>query len=177
MDAGAADLNVELPDATTCENGFKQIIHNVSATGNLTVRQYDGTFTGGILKVIEAPVGINDTVAYQFILIDNSTDAGVWYVVELGDAARLRAARFTANFLVADWPAAVSGYRTLTSVQVAGLAAATHDRGTNPIYIIQEKIGTDHDRLMLDRERVNASGDVSLRITTNDAFDGRIILV
>lgn len=177
LDGSTTDYVVELPDATTLPVGWKVIVHNMGSTNSLTVKDYDGTFTGVTQKIITAPVSVNDTAAYQFVLLTNGTAAGLWYVIELGDASRLRAARFVANFLTADWPAAVGGYRTLTSTQTAGLAAVTHDRGTTPNFEVYEKTGTDHDKLMLDRERTDASGNVTLRIIDGDQFDGRIVLI
>jgi hypothetical protein len=177
VDASATNRVIELPDASGLPVGWKVVIHNISATADLEVRSFDGSFTGTVLKTIEAPIGLNDTLAYQFVLRSNGTAAGVWYVIELGDASRLRAARFVVNFLTADWPAAVSGRRELTSTQAAGLGAATHDRGTTPEFTVWEKSGTDYDKVTLDRERTNSSGDILLRIINGDEFDGRVIII
>lgn len=177
IDPDGADRVIELPDATALPNGWKQIVQHAGAANNLEVRSYDGTFTGTLLKTIEAPEAPNDTTAYQFVLIDNSTAAGVWYVVELGDSQNLVAQRFVVNFLTAAWPAAVAGKRTLTSTQAAGLAAATHGRGVTPMLMVQETIGTDNDRVMLDRERTDSAGNVTLRIIDGDQFDGRVVLI
>lgn len=177
LDPDGADRNIELPDATTLVNGWKVIVQHAGSADDLLVLDYDGTFTGTLLKTITAPEAPNDTTAYQFVLIDNSSAAGVWYVVELGDSQNLVAARFIANFVVADWPAAVAGKRELTSTQVAGLGSATHGRGSNPMFRVQELIGSDHDHVMLDRERSSSAGNILLRIINNDQFDGRVIIM
>lgn len=178
FDAGGALRVVELPDATTLPNGWKVVVHNVSTAGeDIEVRDYDGTFTGTLMKAILAPIAPNDTLAYQFVLIDNATAAGVWYVIELGDSAQAAAVKFVANFVIADFPAASGGRRELTSTQVAGLGAATHGRGANPVYILQEKSGTDHDRVLVDRERMSSAGNLAIRVSQNDSFDGRVIFV
>ena len=178
IDGGVTNRVIELPDATLLAKGWKAVVHNVSAAGiALNVQSFDGTFTGALLKTIRSPEAQNDTVAYQFVLIDNTVPAGVWYVIELGDSQTLLAARYVVNFLVADWPAAVAGRHTLTSTQKAGLAAATHGRGITPMPLIQEKIGTDFFRVSLDSEKVDASGNLTLVVTNNEQFDGRVVLV
>lgn len=178
LDPDGADREIDLPDATTLPNGWKVVVQHSGSANALNVRHYNATpGTGAILKTIDAPEAPNDTTAYQFVLIDGSAAAGVWYVVELGDSQNLVAARFVVNFLTAAWPAASGGYRILTSTQAAGLAASAHGRGITPSWETFEKSGTDHDKLMLDRERADVSGNLTLRIIDGDQFDGRVILM
>lgn len=178
LDPDGADREIELPDATTLPNGWKVVVQHSGAADNLNVRDYDGTFTGTLLKAILAPEGAFDTTAYQFVLIDNGTAAGTWYVVELGDSQNIAAVKYVTTFVIANWPAAVSGKRELTSTQVAGLGASTHGRGSNPVYIVQEDAGGGSwDHIWVDRERMNSSGDLALQVTANDSFDGRVIFV
>lgn len=178
IDGAGVNRVVELPSALTIAKGWKVVVHNTSSAAEvMTVKSYDGSFTGATLKAIAAPEAANDTLAYQFICVDNSTAAGVWYVVELGESATLVAARYVATFVVADWPATVGGLKTLTSTQVAGLGAAIHGRGVTPLFMVQEKVSANYDRVTCHIERTDASGNMALTVTKNDAFDGRVILI
>lgn len=176
LDGGVADRAITLPDATTLTQGWKLVVHNVGTTNNLNVTD---NAAGALKSVPFVPAPANTTAAYQFVLIDNSTAAGVWYVVEIGDPtiAGILASKFVANFLVADWPVAAGGYQVLTSTQIAGLAAATHGRGVNPVYILQEKVGSNFLRTQADEETFDGSGNLSLQIVDGVAFDGRVVLV
>jgi hypothetical protein len=64
----------------------------------------------------------------------------------------------------------------LTSTEAAGLAAATHLRGVNPIFQVQEGAGP-FDRVFCDRERADASGNITLRVIDGDEFTGRVVIV
>lgn len=176
LDGAAADRAITLPDATTLTQGWKIVIHNVGTTNNLNVTD---SAAGALKTVPFVPAPANSTAAYQFVLIDNSSAAGVWYVVEVGDPtiAGILASKFAVSFLVADWPVAAGGYQVLTSTQVAGLAAATHGRGINPVYVLQEKVGSNFLRTQADAETFDASGNLSLQIVDGVAFDGRVVLV
>ena len=173
FDGGVADRDIELPDATTLPEGWQQVIYNDGATNDLNVREYNATsYTGTILRT-ETP-----GEACEFTLLDNSTAAGVWYVNCLEDPATAAANKFCVEFLTTDFPAAVGDYKELTDTQIAGLGAATHGRGTSPIYIIQE--GTNPgpwDRIIADRERMNSAGDLAIRVVDGCEFDGRVCFV
>lgn len=58
---------LQLPDATTLRTGHQYFITNSSSV-QITTRQYGGSNS----------VNINSTSAVRYILIDNSTSAGVW---------------------------------------------------------------------------------------------------
>ena len=183
LDGALVDEVVTLPvanGASGLPNGWKVVIENNGATNKLSVVD---SAAGPLKDLTYAPLGSTEGAAYEFVLLDNSTPAGVWYIVELGDpgSGGLLAQKFVANFIVADWPVAVSGYQSITKAEVAGLGAdqgaAGHGKGTNPVYIVQEKTGTDHDRTICDRERMAATGDLALRIVDGVAFDGRVIFV
>ena len=174
FDAGGADRNVTLPDATTLPLGWRIVVHNTGVANLLNVKDN----SGGLLQAVgQTP---NYSGALEFILYGNGSAAGQWYIVDMSDNDNqtVIAGKFIATFLVADWPAGSGGYQELTSAQVAGLGAAAHTRGTTPVYIVQEKIGAVYDRTLCDRERMNASGDLALRIADMGiAFDGRVIFV
>lgn len=179
LDGGGLARTVELPDATTLPLGWEVVVDNESdaAAEDISVRSYDGSFTGTLLKLIDAPVPGSKPKAYKFTLRGNATSAGIWYIQSLDDVDNLQAAKYVATFVAADWPAAVSGKRTLTSTQIPGLAAVTHLRGVNPVYIIQELSGGNYERVLLDAEIMTPAGNLSLRVTSNDSFDGRVVLV
>ena len=172
FDGGLADRVVELPDATTLPEGWQIVVQNDGATNNLDVADYDGSFTGTVLQQLEA-----GGIACEFTLLDNSTAAGVWYINCLESPDNLVAVKFCANFTSGDFPAASGGYSEITSAQVAGLGASTHGRGAMPIYLLQEEDGTDYDRVTADRERLNASGDLSIRVAEGCEFSGRVCFV
>jgi hypothetical protein len=178
LDPDGEDREVALPDAQTVEPGWKVIVKHSGSADALNVRAFNTTpFTGAIQKTIAAPAAPRETTAYQFVCLDNSSEAGEWYVIELGDPAAAPVARFVASFVSGDWPAASAGKRTLTSSQVAGLGVAAHERGATPMYIVQEEDAGSFEKVLLDAEIVDASGNLSLRVTANDAFNGRVILI
>lgn len=180
FDGGVADRAVTLPDATTLSTGWKIVVENFGTTNMLNVKN---NAAATLKSLTYAPLGSTEGAAYEFTLLENSTAAGIWYVTEFGDptSGGMLAQKSVANFLVADWSAVVSDYSELTKVEIAGLGAdqgtGGHGRGTLPIYIVQEKIGTTYDRTICDRERMAASGDLALRVTDGSQFDGRVILV
>ena len=172
LDGGSADRVVELPDATTLPEGWQEVIQNDGTTNVLEVRDYDGSFTGTLLDT-QAAGGI----ACEYTLLDNSTAAGVWYVNCLESPDNIVAVKYCATFLTTDFQAASGGYKILDSGDIAGLGASTHGRGANPIYNLQEDVGADWDRVLADRERMNASGDLEIRVADGCEFDGRVCFV
>lgn len=167
LDPNGANRNVVLPDATTLPLGWTILVRHSGSADDLVVQDN----AASTLKTITAPPPSADTIMYQFVLLTNSVAAGTWSVIELGDAGTQIASKFVDTFLVADWSAPSGGYRTLTAL------ASTHGRGTNPLYIVQETSGGNHDKVICDRERMNSSGDLELRIVDGVEFDGRIIFV
>lgn len=173
FDGGASDRSIELPDATTLPEGWQQIVHNTGGTNNLEVREFNSTsHTGTILETI----GVGSP-ACEFTLLDGSTAAGVWYVNCLESPDDLVAVKFCAMFSTTDFTAAVGGYRSISPTEVSGLGASTHGRGTSPIYILQEDVSGDYDRVIADRERMNTSGDLTIRVADGCEFNGRVCFV
>lgn len=169
LDGGAADRNVVLPDATTLPNGWKLGVHNYGATNSLVVQDNSAA-------PLQTQLANVKELCY-YILLDNSTAAGNWFVGCLTEPATYPAARFLVTFLSTDFPAAAGGYKTLTLTQKPGLAAATHGRGVAPMIQTQELSGTDYDRVLCDRERSTSAGNVELRVTDGAEFSGRAVLM
>jgi hypothetical protein len=174
LDGGVADREVELPDATTLPEGWQIVVQNDGSTNVINVREYNATsYTGAIQDTLSA-----GGIACEFTLLDNSTAAGTWYVNCLESPDNLVAVKYCATFTTGDFQAASGGYQILDSGDIAGLGASTHGRGTSPIYILQEDVGGgDFDRVLADRERMNSSGDLEIRVAEGCTFDGRVCFV
>jgi len=181
LDGGVATRVIELPDATTITEGWQLVVQNNGTTDPLEVRKNNGMFTGTLLRSIEADglESSGETNAYEFTLLDGGTVAGDWFVDELGDpaSATADAARFVVNFLASEFPAAVMGKKTLTSVEKGGLAEMTHGRGIFPIMQVHEIDGTDHELVLVDTLLTTMIGDIEITVTTAAEFDGRIIII
>lgn len=167
LNPNGANRDVNLPDATTLPVGWSIKVRHSGAANDLVVKDNGG----GTLKTISLPLATAEEKMYEFTLLTNGVAAGTWHVTEMGDPGVIVASRFVNSFVVADWSAPSGGYRTLT------VTAGTHGRGANPSVQVQELIGSDFDKVLVDRERLNASGDLELRIVDGAEFDGRIIFV
>ena len=165
IDPGGLDRDVVLPDATTLPNGWKINIQNIS-DGSEDILVKDNS-TGTLLRTIYNPASSNETSAYELILTDNSTADGVWYINELGDPT-INIAKYTEDFLIADWSAVVAGLTTLT------VNASTHERGANPMWNILDSNG---QRVICHLETVDGSGNITLTVTEDDEFDGTIVII
>ena len=153
---------VNLPDATELPDGWAVVIHHNGSANSLTVRD-DG---GSTLKVITAPAGVNDTKAYQFVLIDNSTAEGQWKVIELGDPT-VDIVKYVETFVEADWSAPAGRFTDIS------FDAATHGRGVNPMWMVFDDTGS---KIYCHDENVDVAGDITLTVTRNDEFDGSIVI-
>lgn len=180
LDGGAVDQVVTMPAATSLTTGWKIVVENYGTTNPISVVDN----AAGVLKGLTyAPSGATEGAAYEFTLVDNSTAAGIWYVVELGDptSGGILAQRVVANFATIDWSAAVNDYRTLDKTIIARFGAdqgaGGHGRGVAPMYIVQELDGTSFDRTICDKEIVSSVGDLALRVTDGAEFAGRVVLV
>jgi hypothetical protein len=175
LNGGAAGRDVTLPDATTLPLGWRIVIQNTGTTDVLSLKDNGG----GALSQVGFVGQTATPVCVEAVLYGNASAPGQWFLIDMSDfdVETVVAGKFVANFVVADWPVAVSGYQSITPVEVAGLGVATHTRGAHPVYIVQEKIGSDFDRTICDRERMGATGDLALRIVDGIAFDGRVIFV
>lgn len=165
LDPGGSSRDVTLPDATTLPNGWAIVIENTAdGAENLVVKNSDA---GAIIKTITSPADPNQTLAYQFVLKDNSTADGVWYVVELGDPT-IEVSKYYDAFEVADWSVPSNELTTLT------IAGATHGRGLNPLWSTHNDTGSKvycHDEVVsID------NGNITLTVTEDDEFDGFIIV-
>jgi len=170
---GAQD--VILPDASTLPLGYKIVVHNVGSVDNISVKDNGG----GLLKLL-IPAGV-DNYAYEFVLYNNGSPAGGWYVWALDDFDTQVASRYVHPFnATSDWGAAALGYYS------HALLESVHTRGPNPIFQIFETVGSDFVSVALDQAKMNASGDVTLRVTAGDAedaadidarFAGKMILI
>jgi hypothetical protein len=165
LDPNGANRDVVLPDATTLTNGWSVIIENTAdASESLVVKDNS---TGNVIKTIVSPTPVNQTLAYQFVLKDNSTADGVWYAIELGDPT-IDITKYYDAFEVADW-SVPSG--ELTTLNIAG---TTHGKGNNPMWSVHNDTGS---KVYCHDEVVNvANGNITLTITEDDEFDGFIIV-
>jgi len=170
LDPNGANRNVVMPDATTLPLGWELFVRHSGSANNLVVQ--DGAVSPGTLKTIAVPIPTQESRFYQFLLISNSTAGGSWQIVELNDPSRS-----TVSFLVATWAAPSGGYSILSGTEASGLLAVNHGKGTNPIVLVQEDVGGGiFEAVIMDRLRVNASGDVELRIVDGVQFNGRVII-
>jgi hypothetical protein len=161
----AAVQDVILPDATTLPNGWAIVVEG--KTSNLNVKTYDAVTP--VLRKTVTP-----DRAYEFTLVDNSTDEGVWYVNFLEEADTLATARFTSTFdATTSWGTASGGYYTQTITQ------ATHTRGTSPQVDVFEVSGSDFVKVELDELKVLANGDVEMRVPESPdcRFAGKVVMV
>jgi hypothetical protein len=65
----------------------------------------------------------------------------------------------------------------LSGVEVSGLLAANHGKGANPLVSVQEDVGGGvYEIVIVDRLRINSSGDVELRVVDGSEFSGRVVV-
>jgi hypothetical protein len=72
-----------------------------------------------------------------------------------------------------DWGAASGGFYTITVSQ------GTHGRGANPSIQVFEQNGSDYDMVTIDTIRVDASGNVSLKVpdSPDNRFTGLVLII
>lgn len=164
----ASTQDVILPDATTLENGWQVVVDVPAASAaSVNVKTYDAV-TPVLLRNIESGR------AYEFTLVDNSTDEGTWHVNFLEEADAIPTERYIETFdATTDWGTAAAGYYTIT------ITEATHGRGANPNVQIQSLSGTDYITVTPDRILVESDGDTKIRVpeTPDLRFAGRAIFV
>lgn len=163
--SAAAGQDVVLPDATTLANGWTVVV-NASGAAALDVKTYDAT-TPVSRKVVAA----GDT--YEFTLVDNGTDAGVWVVNYVTENAVVASARYVETFTATtEWGSAVGGTYTMTVTQ------ATHTRGTSPEVELYEESGSDFIKVDADI-KVLANGDVEISVPENPdcRFAGKAVFI
>jgi len=154
-----------LPDATTLPNGWEVVILN---DGNVALEVQD-----------DADAATFDDIATgnanRYILLDNGTDEGIWFVEPMDAAAVTAATRYTATFdATTSWGSASGGYYTITITQ------ATHTRGSHPsVQLFIGDGGTGFNVVEPDETNVEANGDVSFQVPSDPdlRFQGKIVLI
>lgn len=165
LNATSSNDLVVLPDATTLPKGWEVVIINDGAVDLLVE---DNTDTGTYDNIL---VGN----ANRYILLDNGTAGGTWFVEPMDTPAVGAATRYTTTFdATTSWGSASGGYYTITYTQ------ATHLRGTSPsvrIYISDG--GTGFNVVEPDQSNVASNGDVSFRVPDSPdlRFAGKIVLI
>lgn len=89
----------------------------------------------------------------------------------IGSGGSSATAKYTLDFVVADWVLAAPNY-TLT------ILASTHGLGSNPNVQVFELNGSDYESVQTGIS-VNVSGDVVISVTQtpNNRFDGLILII
>ena len=82
-------------------------------------------------------------------------------------------ASYFENFTSGSWTGPTSGYYTYT------VLAANHGKGTAPGVEVYLESASNYDQIEVDRVRVNASGDVEIRVpeVPDLRFTGRILIL
>ena len=165
--ADTIDRTVTLPDATSLQLGWSVTIHNNGDTYNILVNDNSATQ----IRNIKAVVDKNDTKVYKFVLIDNSTIAGVWKVMELGEPS-VKADRYIKTFVGTDWTN--NGTIDFPELELE-ILETEHSMGENPIWNVFDSTGI---KIILHNENVDASGNISLTALRDaTGFDGKVIIV
>lgn len=164
----ASTQDVVLPDALTLSNGWQQTIDVPGESGaSVNVKTFHAV----------TPVLLRNIIAgraYEFTLVDNATDAGVWHVNFLEEADSIPAERYVFTFdATTDWGTSAGGYYTIT------VTAVTHTRGTNPIVVCKVKSGSDYSIASPDRTMILANGNIQIRVpeTPNLRFEGQLVII
>jgi len=154
----AAAQDVILPDATSLEPRWSVVIESVGA-GTLTVK--NGTATPVAVQAVQTGQ------AFEFTLLDNSSDAGEWHINLLESSTSEPSERYIHTFnAITDWGSAVGGFYSLK------ITAATHERGTAPQVQVFEERGVDFAQVIPHDVEVAANGDVTIQVS--ESPDGRI---
>jgi len=165
--ADTTDKTITFPDATGLQLGWSIIVHNNGASNSILVNDNNAT----LLRNIKAEVDRNDTKMYQFILIDNSTSAGVWKVIELGEIT-VKADRYVKPFIDTDWTNI--GTVDFPELELEVLETE-HEMGENPIWQVLDNNG---NRIILHNENVTTSGNITFTaLRSATGFEGKIIIV
>ena len=161
--SAASGQDVIMPDATTIPLGWTVYILSAGAA-TLTVKKSGGSAT--IHTILTGK-------AYEFTLTGNSDAAGTWNVDFKNPMDSIPAPKATPTFdATTSWGTASGGYYSQT------FTAASHGIGTTPIYQVEELSGSDYIKTLCDEEKVNASGDITIRVTESPdgRFAGRIVI-
>lgn len=161
----SSNQDVILPDATDLPLGWSVIVE--AKTSSLDVKTYDDT-TPVSRKVV------TPDRAYEFHLMDNSTEAGVWYTNFLEESDTLASTRYTHTFdATTSWGTASGGYYTMS------IAQSSHTRGLSPDIMVSELVGSDYVKVELDELKTLANGNVEMRVPESPdcRFAGKVVLV
>jgi hypothetical protein len=165
LNASAGNDLVVLPDATTLLNGWEVIIIN-NGTVDLLVEDSGDYSTFDNISVGNAN---------RYILMDNGSVEGEWFVEPMDSAEVTSATRYSNTFnATTDWGSASGGYYTITVVQT------THTRGSHPsVQLYIGDGGTGFNVVEPDETNVEANGDVSFQVPDSPdlRFAGKIVLV
>ncbi len=163
--SAAVTQDVVLPDATTLQNGWSVVIKASGAAG-LNIKTYHMT-TPVLLLSLSA------TKVYEFVLLDNSTAAGVWQKIVKLDSEQSKAAFFTQAFNdTSDWTLNGGVYEIIIPV-------STHMKGD----IVDAKAWRDNGAeyelgTIADVRVVKATGAVRLVATSipDNRFTGLLFI-
>ncbi len=161
--SAAASQDVNLPDATTLNNGW-QIVVEASGAADLDVKNDGGT----------SVQSVGTGTAYEFTLLDNSTANGTWHVNFLEDAGSVAATRYVSTFdATTSWGTASGGYYNIDITQT------THERGTSPIVQVFEEDGSDFFEVYLDEKKILSNGDLEMYVIESPdcRFAGKVVLI
>lgn len=167
LDPNGANRNVVLPDATTLPLGWEISVRHSGSANNLVIQDN----AAATLKTISVPSPSLDSRFYTFLLLTSGSAAGTWQITEHNDLGRV-----VVDFVSGDWSSPSGGYRILSGVEETSLLAANHGKGANPLITVYELVSGNYDRVIVDRERISATGDIEIRITDGAEFNGRIII-
>jgi hypothetical protein len=156
-----------LPSATTLEKGWS-ITVEASGAATIGLKTYD----------VSTPVllqNIASSEVYSFTLLDNATAAGIWNIARLLPSNAHVSLRYIHVFnATTDWGTPSNGYYLIT------LPAATHGKGTNPLYQVSETSGSKQIFTLPDEEAYNNSnGDITVTVpeTPDGRFAGKIVVI
>ena len=163
--SAAAAQDVVLPDATGLVNGWSVVVC-ADGAGTLTVKTFDAV-TPATLQAITS----GD--CYEFTLLDNSTDEGVWSINYRSASSMVASDRYVDTFnATTDWGSAVGGIYTYT------ITAAAHGRGLSPQVDLFEESGSDFVKVEADL-KVLANGNVEITVpeTPDCRFAGKAVFI
>lgn len=165
LNATSSNDLVVLPDATELPNGWEVVILN---DGSVDLVVEDNTDTGTYDNI---PTGN----ANRYILLDNGTAGGTWFVEPMDASAVTASTRYQATFnATSDWGSASGGYYTIT------ISQATHTRGSHPnVQLFIGDGGTGFNVVEPDETNVASDGAVSFQVPDDPdlRFAGKIVLI
>lgn len=79
---------------------------------------------------------------------------------------------FSSSFVVASWSLSTSYY-------LINILESTHGKGVSPGVEVFELVGSDYEQISIDRIKINASGDIELRVLASPdlRFNGKVVVL